>query len=329
MKDFQGLEALEKKFLRHDAQWDTNPVGSGQFVTDCNWYEVTAPAVSRFQMRFGPGADNEGSRTLGNEDGVLKADVHSLWPPKQEIMIAADPEFHEVAKRLFYTVRGDGKVLTEGKFGAWVLGSADIDVPLDDVKQLELQTRMELSKKPTLFWANARIVTKDAKEIPLSELPVKYENIVQPKAQGEDYFGGPIKIVGNEYKFATPAQPTANDANGIVSVDLSGVNAVRFKATLGGDYPLGDETQRRKFYDIRGPEGTEARFLTVIEPYEDKPMVKSAVATNADSLRVELADGRVQEISLKHFDGSGKDIVVTLTESRGGKIVRTETTAKD
>jgi hypothetical protein len=233
-----------------------------------------------------------------------------------------------VEKRLFYTVRGDGRVLTEGKFGAWILGSADIDVPLAGVKQLELQTRTELSKKPTLFWANARIVTQDGKEIPLGELPVKYENIVQPKEPGKDYFGGPIKIAGNEYQSAIPAQPVTNDVSGIVRVNLSGVNAARFKATLGGDFPLGDETQRRKVYAIRAPEGSEARFLTVIEPYEDKPMVKSAVATSADALQVELADGRVQEITFKNFDGGGQDIIAELVESKDGKILRQESTAQ-
>jgi hypothetical protein len=243
-------------------------------------------------------------------------------------MVATAPEMFPVEKRLFYTVRGDGKTLAEGKFGAWILGSADVDVSLAGVKQLELETRTELSKKPTLFWANARVVTKDGKEIVLSQLPVKFENIEQPKEQGKDYFGGPIKIVGNEYQSATPAQPTTNGVNGLVRVDLSGVNAVRFKSTLGGDFPMGDETQRRKVYAVRAADGTEARFLTVIEPYEDQPMVKSAVATSADSLRVELADGRMQEITLKNFDGSGRDIVAELSESRDGKIVRQESTAK-
>jgi hypothetical protein len=328
MKDFRGLEASEKKFLRHDAQWDTNPVGSAQFVTDCDWYEITAPAVSRFQMRFGPGADNEGSRTLGNEDGVLKTDVYSLWPPKQEIMIGTAPELHPVEKRVFYTVRGDGRTLTEGKFGAWILGSADIDVPVDRVKELELATRTELSKKPTLFWANARVVSKDGKEIPLNNFPTKFDDVVQTTAFGKDYFGGPIKIVGNLYTNATPAQPTTNNVQGVVRVDLSGADALRFKATLGGDYPLGDETQRRKVYAIRAPDAKGARFLTVIEPYEDKPMVKSAVAISADALRVELADGRVQEILLKNFDGDGKDLVGEITESKDGKILRRESTGK-
>jgi hypothetical protein len=114
-----------------------------------------------------------------------------------------------------------------------------------------------------------------------------------------------------------------------VRVDLSGVNAARFRSTLGGDFPLGDETQRRKVYAVRAPDGNEARFLTVIEPYESKPLVKSAMATSADSLRVELNDGRVQEITLKNFDGSGKDIEASLTETLDGKTVRTETTARN
>jgi len=327
MKGFGGLEAPEKKFLRHDAQWDANPAGSAQFVTDCNWYEVTAPAVSRFHMRFGPGEDNEGSRTMGNEDGVLKTDVHSLWPPKQEIMIAAAPEMFSVEKRLFYTVRGDGRALTEGKFGAWILGSADLDVPLEGVKQLELETRTEFSKKPTLFWAGARIVTKDGKEVTLSDLPVKFENIEPPPGPGKDYFGGPIKIVGIPYPSATPAQPRKNDEPAFVRVDLSGVEAARFKATLGGDYPLGDETQRRKVYAVRAPAGTEARFLTVIEPYEDKSVIKSAAATSADSLRVELTDGRMQEITLKNFADDGRKLEVKLIETKHGQRLREESTA--
>jgi len=328
LKGFQGLDAPKKKFLRHDAQWNPDPVGSAQFVTDCDWYAVNAPAVARYIERFGPNEDNVSSRNIGNEPGVLKLDVHSLWPPQQEIMIGAAPEMREVQKRLFWKVRGDSKPLADGKFGAWILGQADVDVSVDSVKQLELETKTELAKLPTLFWANARIVTKDGKDIPLNELPVKFENVQQPKTAGKDYFGGPIKIVGEEYKSATPAEPTANGISGIVHVDLSGVNAIRFKATLGGDYPLGDESQRRKVTAVRAPPGSEARFLTVIEPYENQPVVRSAVATSADSLRVELTDGRVQEITLKNFDGSGKDIVAELVERQDGQILRKESTAK-
>jgi hypothetical protein len=327
MKGFQGIEAREKKFLRHDAQWDRNPIGSAQFVTDCDWYSIYAPAKSSFQMRWGEGADNAGTRTIGSEDGVLNLDVRSLWPPQQEIMVATAPEPHDTEKRLFYTVRGDGKTLAEGKFGAWILGRADIDAPLDGVKQLELETRTELSRKPTLFWADARIVTKDGKKIPLSELSPKFENLEQPNQPGKDYFGGPVKIVGVEYKSSTPAQPRKNGEKALVRVDLSGADAVRFKSTLGSDYPPGNEAQRRKVYAVRAADGTEARFLTIIEPYEDKTVVKSAVALSADKLRVELADGRTQEISVKNLDGSGSDIAVEITESKDGQVQRRESTS--
>ena len=72
--------------------------------------------------------------------------------------------------------------------------------------------------------------------------------------------------------------------------------------------------------------GSEARFLTVIEPYEDKPLVTSAVATGPDTLKVELADGRAQEITIKHLDGNGRDIAVQIIERKAGRIVRAEAT---
>ena len=328
LKGFQGLDAPEKKFLRHDAQWNPDPVGSAQFVTDCDWYSVNAPAVARYIERWGPGADNEGSRSIGNEDGVLKLDVHSLWPPQQEIMIGTAPEMRDVQKRLFYTVRGDGKNLTDGKFGAWILGKADIDVSVEGMKQLELETKTELAKLPTLFWANARIITKDGKEILLSELAPKFENVRQPAKANQDYFGGPIKIAGDKYKSATAAEPENENLSAFVRVDLSGANAVRFQATIGGDYPLGDESQRRKVTAIRAANGSEAHFLTLIEPYENQPVVKSAVASSADKLRVELNDGRVQEIEIQNFDGDGKNIILQLTETKDGEILRRESTAK-
>jgi len=326
LKGFQGLEAPQKQFLRHDAQWNADPIGSGQFVTDCNWYSVTAPAVGHFAMSFGPNADNAGSRSIGNADGDLKLDVHTLWPPAVEIMVGTAPEMHDVSKRLFYTVRGDGKSLTEGKFGAWILGQGEVDVSVAGVKQLELETKTELARQPSLFWGSARIVTEDGRELPLGGLPVKFENVAQPPTPGHDYFGGPIKIAGNEYKSATPAEPQDEQQPGLVRLDLTGLHAVRFKAMIGSDYPPGNEAQRRKVYAVRAAQGKEARFLTVIEPYEDRPVVKSAVATSPDSVRVELRDGRVQEITLKNFAGSGSDIVADMVEIKGGKVLHQEST---
>ncbi|MEO8615024.1 MAG: hypothetical protein ABI600_07785 [Luteolibacter sp.] len=325
MKGFLGLEAKEKKFLRHDAQWDKDSVGSAQFVTDCDWYQVTAPAVSRFEMKFGPGADNNGTRSFYNEDGVLKLDVHTLWPQKQQIMFGTAPEDHGLGQRLFYTVRGDGKVLGEGKFGAWSLGKADIDVSLDGVKQLELETRTELKKRPTLVWGGASVVTRDGKEIPLADLSPAYENILPTKNPNQDYDGGPVKIQGEPQPFSTPAQPKDDASPGIVRIDLTKIDAVRFKTSVGSDYPPGPEAQRRKTMSVKAEKGSEARFITIIEPYENQPMVKSAAALSADKIRVELIDGRVQEISLRDFTGK---LSVNMIETRDGKETRRESTQR-
>ncbi|MBV8820786.1 MAG: hypothetical protein JO022_20665, partial [Acidobacteriaceae bacterium] len=325
MKGFKGLEAANKKLVKHDGQWDSNPVLGAQFVTDCDWYDAAAPAKSRFEMKWGPGADNAGTRALASEDGVLNLDVHTLWPTQQQIMIGTAPEDHDVQKQLYYTVRGDDKKLAEGKFGAWILGQADIDVSVGGLKQLMLETKVSNSEKPTVFWGNARIITDDGKEIAIAKLPVKPANVLQPKEVNKDYFGGPIKIVGNEYANALPAQPEDDKQPAVLTVDLTGVKAARFKAVLGSDYPLGDESQRRKTYAVKTT-GKQTRYLTVIEPYETAPVVKFAKATSADSLQVALNDGRVQTIEIRNLEGNGKDISVTLSETKGGQPTRNETT---
>jgi hypothetical protein len=319
MKSFQGLEAAGKKLVRHTGQWNSDPLSSAQFVTDCDWYDVTAPARSSYEFCWGAGGDYPGT----NDPGVLKLDVHTLWPIKQQVMLGTPPESDSPHQQVNYAVRGDGKTLAEGKFGAWILGHADMDVPVDGVKQLELQTHS--GGAAALFWANARVVTASGKEISLSQLPCRYENTLKPKGPGQDYAGGPIKIIGVTYPLSTPAQPQDRKRPAVVQVDLTGVDAVRFKCILGGDFPTGDETHRRKTVAERVI-GKEARFLTVIEPYETDRVIKRAEALNADKLRVEFLDGRVQEIEIHNLQGSGHDIGVQLTEIQSGQPAREEQT---
>lgn len=325
---FDGLDAPGKNLLRHDAQWNPDPVGSAQFVTDCDWYSAQAPAVGHFSMHWKADADPKKAiaPTAFSEDGVLKMDVHSLWPQTQQIMVGQSPQVQGNEKKLWYTVKGDGKVLADGKFGSWILGQANVDVPVQGIKTLDLETKTEGAKKNTLFWGNARVVTADGKEIPLAQLPVKYDNIVQPLVPGKDYYGQPVKIVGVSYDQATPAEPQDATASGVAHVDLSGVNAVRFKAVLGGAFPLADGTQLHKVYAIRSV-GTEARFLTLIEPFENHAVVKSAQATGPDTMHVELSDGRVQDLTLHNLEGDGKDISVEIHETRDGREIADENTA--
>jgi hypothetical protein len=102
------------------------------------------------------------------------------------------------------------------------------------------------------------------------------------------------------------------------------VNAVRFQATVGGDWPVGNEEQVRKTVAVRA-HGEDARFLTLLEPYESRRLVKSATATGPDQLRVELADGRTQELTITGLDGpDGSDADIVLRETAPGHEPRQE-----
>ena len=206
---------------------DLNYLLSAQFITDCDWYDVSGPAKSSFEMEWGPGADNAGIRTKECEDGKLKMDVYSVWPENKEIMIGTYPENHGVNKKLWYAVRSGDKTLAEGKFGAWILGKGQVDV-----------------------------------------------------------------------------------------------------SVVGGDFPLGDETWRTKSYSVRS-KGKQARFLTVIEPYENKNVVASVRALSANKLEVKLKDGRAQQIDITGIDGGEDDIKVVITEKKKGKVLRTETASNN
>ncbi|MEO7101087.1 MAG: hypothetical protein ABI162_17150 [Luteolibacter sp.] len=320
MKGFKSLDGAGKKLLRHDAQFNADPHSAAQFVTDCDWYQAAAPAIGRFELDFEEGAERKIDQ---NEIGKLKIDIHSLWPQQQEIMLAMPPVNQDSQQWVTYEVSGDGKSLAKGESGMWVLGASEIDVPVEKLNELTLTLGTEGGKKKALFLANARLVTADGKEIPVSG---QAENIEAPAKPGEDYYGGPIKIAGVPYAEAIAAQLKDSKKPATLKVSLAGKNAVRFKATLGGDYPFGDESGQRKVYSIRS-KGTEARFLTVLEPYEGKAMVKSAVATGPDALRVELNDGRVQDLTIRNLSGSGKDISVEIFESKDGKHTREESSA--
>lgn len=324
MTGFESLTARGKKFLRHDAQFNSDPRTSAQFITDCNWYQADAPALGRFKMVFNKDEKEwRGGFNGLNEPGVLKLDVRSLWPLHQQIMLAQPPENLGGQQWVHYQVSVDGKTLAEGQSGMWILGAVNLNVPVAGAKKLTVKISTSGGDKKTLFLANARLVSAAGKETPVAASGT--ENIAFPVRPGRGYYGDPITIAGEPYTVAIPAQPKDPKEPGLIRISLAGKNAVWFKATLGGNYPFGQESQHRRVYAIRS-RGTEAHFLTVIEPYDHKPMVKSAVALTPDKLRVELADGRTQEIAIHNFEGAGTNIWVNITERKDGKLLRTETT---
>jgi hypothetical protein len=56
-------------------------------------------------------------------------------------------------------------------------------------------------------------------------------------------------------------------------------------------------------------------------------MVKSAVATSANTLHVELSDGRVQDLAIHNLEGDGSNISVSLHQSGNGPSLDESTNA--
>lgn len=326
IKGFRELSANKKEFLRHDNQMNTEPLGSAQFTTDCDWYTTEGTARTKFEMCWGEGCDNAGARMPNSEDGPLKIDVFNAWPQQNEIMIATAAESFGVAKQLWYSLKADDELVVNDSTGAWILGSETIDVDVSGKKQLVLSTYTPgRINNNTIFWGDAKLVLKDGSEVYLSSLDLAYDNIVIPESKGLDYYGGPIKLAGELMAHSTPGMPKDNKAAGLITIDISNLDVARFTAKIGGDFPLGDESSRRKTMAVR-TEGTKARYLSVIEPYENESVIKSVTATNANELEVELLDGRIQKISISNFEDDTKTIKVKAVEYLNGEILREETT---
>ncbi len=323
IKGFKELSADKKEHLRHDGQWSTNPLGAAQFTTDCNWYKTSGTARSKFEMCFGDDCDNEGARMKYNEEGPLKIDVFNAWPRQNELMVGTAPESFGVNKKLWYRIVADGQTFLNDSTGAWILGSKNIELNIAGKKELELTTKVDNSKNNTIFWGNAKLVLKDGSEVFVSSLPVKYTNMLVPDTAGVDYYGGPVKIQGEFMDNSLPGMPENDKKEAQVTIDLSGVEAVSFKAKLGGDFPLGDEASRRKTLAVRS-EGRETRYLSVIEPYENQSVIKSVTAKNENELVVELVDGRIQEIFISGLEGDGKNLKVSVKELLNGEVIREE-----
>lgn len=324
VKGFKEISADKKEFLRHDNQMNTYPLGSAQFTTDCDWYKTEGTARTKYEMCWGKDCDNEGARMPFSEEGPLKIDVFNAWPQNNEIMIGTAPESFGVAKQLWYTVKADDEVVLSDRTGAWILGSDNIELDISGTKTLTLSTKtLGRINNNTIFWGNARLVLKDGTEVLLSNFDLDYSNVLLPQDKGMDYYGGPIKLGGELMTNSVPGMPKDNKKEGIITIDVSALDVVSFKAKIGGDFPLGDESSRRKTMAVR-TQGKETRYLSVIEPYETESVIKSVIALNANKLIVELLDGRTQEITISDFESNGRNIEISAKEFLNGELVREE-----
>lgn len=329
VKGLLGLAADHKEHTSHTAQLGTDPLSVAPLVTDVNHYSVTGTLKASFLTKFGPDADNRGTRISG-EPGNLYMDIYNAWPNTQRTAFTGRaPEDHGTQRPLQYAVRGDGKTLAEGKFGAWILGEGRVDVDVTGVKKLTLSSATpNKNRAGTLFWGEAVLETKDGKTIRLADLP-SIKNNVQDNPFGltKDYADGRINISGENCAWGLPAEPVNAGAEtpAEYAFDLSNLQATRLKTVIGGDYPLGDEAERRITFGVR-TDAPQARFLTVIEPYEKESLVQSVTASSADELIVKLKDGREHCLYFFGMEDEGNKFGVKVQEWKEGRLVREEKT---
>jgi hypothetical protein len=316
----KGLVDLAGKteFVKHTAQCDPDPYSSAQFITDCNWYDTEGTVKAGFVLDWSKG--EMGGRHSCSEPGVMNVDYYSLWPKKAELMVGNYPESHNVARQLFYKVLGDGQVLAEGQFAPWILGSAEIDVDVRGFQTLEIETRVEKARDlKTIFLGSPQLLDATGSEIAFD---VETENVAPAAGNNLDYAGGAVTIFGEPYAVSIAAEPADRKQAGKLTIDLTGKKAARFTAVLGGDYPVGDDIQR-KIVATRST-GTEARFLSAVELHEDSPVIQSIEALSAEEVVVLRRDGQVDRFMISGLDDS--EVAVEMTVEKAGQVTASEKT---
>ncbi|MCP4192293.1 MAG: hypothetical protein GY768_16905 [Planctomycetaceae bacterium] len=343
IRGFEGIRGDIQLPPRHTDQMSTNPLLAPQLITDCSWYRKTGTSRANFCTVF-DGHSSQFWGYLHGKEGNLLMDVFSAWPIDNEVMIATAPVGKGRAGLTHYQITLDDKLLAEQKFSPWILGREEMSLPIQRGSVLRLATtnsdgrgkgHFPTQKLNSLFWANGSIETADGQRIPLSKLEsmgrLTYDGILRttdtgnPLTPGTDFFGGEVKIQGRLYQETISAQP---QGNGVITIDLKSLNAKTLHVTIGADYPYGTEKLKEHRY-VHGSrvKGRWARFLTVIEAYQDSTRVKHVKASSANQLKVQLADGTEQELLIQGFEGNGSNIAITLTESKDGKLIRTESTS--
>ncbi len=245
-------------------------------------------------------------------------------------------------------------VLAEGKFGAWILGKETINVALDGVKKLYLKVftedglqgdLYEYESLKTIFWGDPVIETADHQALAMAKLAYICENTDEGCGVGKDYEGGRVTIQAEEFAKAIPAEPKDKTKWGIITLDLDGLNATRFHAVIGGDYPVGDESGKRRTV-FQQQTGNSACFASVIEPHEGDAMIQSVQYAGPWSIKVTLTDGREQIVSIQGIENmeesdqvknnaqirnnaqTKSSVRVLLAEYQNGTLIRKEETER-
>lgn len=322
----RGVEEPAKaKFLSHTPFFDANPLSSGQFISNVKDYSVRSGIQIHSCMQAEEGISwDKGGFNGCQEAGPLNIDVHYAWPHEGVLRIGTYPDALPVRKKVSYWVETDGKTVLHNEVGMWIMGTQKLCVPVKQMKELKISIQTHRRKEQnTLFLADLQLVTAQGKNIKVPAERIRMENIKPVSIANQDYAGGSVVLSGKEYLSSIPVEPEDTKQSAILVIDLENLDAVEFKGVLGGDFPVGEDSQVRRTVSYR-IHGTEASYLTVLEPYEHRKMVKKVTAPDASTLKVELTDGRVQLVKIEQLCSEEKPIKVIIIEKKGNKIIRQE-----
>ena len=324
IRGFRELTGV--KHIRHTEQMSTNIISDAQFITDCDWYEAEGTTVARFVSEFGPTMPR-GDRSGHNVPGDLKMDVHTAWPPQTEQMlgrVATDNWGYSIP--MDFRVAADGETLHADTLNGWILGRREFAVDVAGRKELVLGLKQgyredeigrPIDTPQGCFWGSVVLEKADGTCIELGQMMqenpavVTMENVDSGCGIGRDYKDGRVTIVGAEYPYAIPASTVDHDREGTITLNLAGIDVVRVHACVGVDAFPGSEDQYRRTYAVR-TRGQNARFVTVIEPYETENQVLQVAASSADSVTITLRNGIKQTVTVSNMDDGTPE--VTLTE---------------
>lgn len=327
--------------LSHDAQFDTSPLSSGQFITCVDNYNYRPGTVIKSVHRYAPIGDDGknmasdfmetgGQNRFYNTPGELRMDAYPLWPATGTLRVGDYAECRSNDHLIAYSVVCDGDVCAADSVNSWLLGCSTFNVKLDNPRTLRINVSTKRSGwgKNASMLVDGKVLTADGNLIKLSSLPTKYTNVKMLPAPDADYYGGPVKIAGERYSDALGLEPSDYTQEAYVEFDLSDIKATGISGKVGCDYFAGDEEQLRKTVALC-QNGNRARFITLIEPYESKAMVRNAVADRDGTVTVTLADGRTQKLEIRDFFNRTSTPKISISEFKGCKLLRHESTSSE
>lgn len=304
-------------------QLTTDPLSSGQFITECHRLVAKDQVTVRFSVEMSKYNDKgwlTSLRTSENTPGLMNMDIHCLTST-DEVLIACDPEYQQTQQQLRYRVLLDDQVLYESHLGTWVLGRDDIHLALSQGKELVLETVTNYVSNeygagkdvplPAVFWGEGSVTLTDGRRLLLSELEYQMENIKPVPEENRDYFGGPVKLQAKEMKQSLPGTPADEGTVGRLLFNVEGLKLSKIDVAIGGDYPLGDESDRRRMLSFR-KRSSAAEFVTVLEQFDEQPVIKE-LSYEKGSIIVTKADGTVDIVTID--DKTLADATVTLNQS--------------